>query len=475
MISEIKATIDKDPLSSSRIISLWVNGEDLSSYKEVSSKSFSGVQKAAILFILLGKEYSGKLMENLSSEEIDDIVFEIARQDYIVSNSYNIILEEFLYLSGNLSISKGGVNYSREILENKFGSDYSVRTMERLTKSLQVRPFDFLNHVDYTKILHLIKNEHPQVISLILYFLDPQKSSSIIKELDSDTQESVLRRLPNIDNVAPETIREIERSLEKRVSFSDYTILVKPNQGFNCSVDILNSLDEGSRKIVINNLEDNDPELAEELKKNLVVFRDVLFLSDRSLQIVMREIDSLELAKAIKGEDVEIQNKFFNNMSKAAGSMLKEDMDYMGPVCDKDVQEAQCKIVSIIKYLEDNHTITRNNETKTLAVQTKSLYSYERNFEIKDLILFLDMKDVMETIYNLYYDKLLYLLKSYKCKGLFSLKKLNFIKRTKLWYDFLRDKRVISDLKIEEDFNCILDCVDKYISINSPIVKSEDD
>lgn len=253
-------------------------------------------------------------------------------------------------------ITTGGIDYARELLEKSLGSQKAIDIINRLTSSLQVRPFDFIRRTDPAHLLNFIQQEHPQTIALILAYLEPNKASIILQSLPHEVQSDVARRIATMDRTSPEVLREVERVLEKKLSTlssEDYTAA----GGVESIVEILNLVDRSSEKQIIEALEDEDPELAEEIKKRMFVFEDIVMLDDRAIQKVLREVDSQELAKALKSVDTEVQDKIFRNMSKRAAGMLKEDMEYMGPIRLKDVEEAQQKIVSIIRHLEDTGEI----------------------------------------------------------------------------------------------------------------------
>jgi flagellar motor switch protein FliG len=325
--------------------------------KKKGGKEFTGRQKAAIFLVTIGSEISAEIFKYLREDEIETLTFEIARLETIEPDQKDAILQEFQELMmANQFISTGGIDYARELLEKSLGSQKAIDIINRLTSSLQVRPFDFIRRTDPAHLLNFIQQEHPQTIALILAYLEPNKSSIILQNLPHEVQSDVARRIATMDRTSPEVLREVERVLEKKLSTlssEDYTAA----GGVESIVEILNLVDRASEKQIIEALEDEDPELAEEIKKRMFVFEDIVMLDDRAIQKVMREVDSQELAKALKSVDTEVQDKIFRNMSKRAAGMLKEDMEYMGPVRLKDVEEAQQKIVSIIRHLEDTGEI----------------------------------------------------------------------------------------------------------------------
>jgi flagellar motor switch protein FliG len=325
--------------------------------KKKGAKEYTGRQKAAIFLVTIGSEISAEIFKYLREDEIETLTFEIARLETIDAEQKDAILQEFQELMmANQFISTGGIDYARELLEKSLGSQKAIDIINRLTSSLQVRPFDFIRRTDPAHLLNFIQQEHPQTIALILAYLEPNKASIILQNLPHEVQSDVARRIATMDRTSPEVLREVERVLEKKLSTlssEDYTTA----GGVESIVEILNLVDRASEKQIIEALEDEDPELAEEIKKRMFVFEDIVMLDDRAIQKVMREVDSQELAKALKSVDTEVQDKIFRNMSKRAAGMLKEDMEYMGPVRLKDVEEAQQKIVSIIRHLEDTGEI----------------------------------------------------------------------------------------------------------------------
>lgn len=320
-------------------------------------KDLTGRQKAAIFLVTLGSEISSSIFKHLREDEIEALTFEIARLETVDAEDRDRVLQEFQELMmAQDFITTGGIEYARELLEKSLGSQKAVDIINRLTSSLQVRPFDFIRRTDPTHLLNFIQQEHPQTIALILAYLEPNKASVILSSLPHDIQSDVAKRIATMDRTSPEVLREVERVLEKKLSTlssEDYTAA----GGVESIVEILNLVDRSTEKTIIESLEEEDPELAEEIKKRMFVFEDIVMLDDRAIQKVLREVDTSELAKALKSVDTEVQDKIYRNMSKRAATLLKEDMEYMGPIRMKDVEEAQQKIVSIIRKLEEQGEI----------------------------------------------------------------------------------------------------------------------
>jgi flagellar motor switch protein FliG len=320
-------------------------------------KDLSGRQKAAIFLVTLGSEISSEIFKHMREDEIETLTFEIARLDNVDSEERDQVLMEFKELMiAQDFITSGGIDYARELLEKSLGSQKAVDIINRLTSSLQVRPFDFIRRTDPAHLMNFIQQEHPQTIALILAYLEPQKASAILGSLSHELQSDVAKRIATMDRTSPETLREVERVLEKKLSTlssEDFTAA----GGVENIVEIINLVDRTTEKAIIESLEEEDPELAEEIKKRMFVFEDIVLLDDRAIQKVLREVDTAELAKALRGVEAEVQDKIFRNMSKRAAALLKEEMEYMGPVRLKDVEETQQKIVAIIRKLEDQGEI----------------------------------------------------------------------------------------------------------------------
>ena len=328
-----------------------------SSKRPKDYRNLTGRQKAAIFLVSLGSEISSEIFKHLREDEVETLTFEIARLETVDADFKDQVLKEFQDLmKAQNFITSGGIDFARELLEKSVGSQKAIDIINRLTSSLQVRPFDFIRRTDPSQLLNFIQQEHPQTIALILAYLEPNKASVILQNLRDDIQSEVARRIATMDRTSPDVLREVERVLEKKLSTlssEDFTAA----GGVESIVEILNLVDRSSEKAIIESLEEEDPDLAEEIKKRMFVFEDIVMLDDRAIQKVMREVDMQELAKALKSVDTEVQDKIFRNMSKRAASMLREDMEFMGPVRLKDVEEGQQKIVSIIRRLEDSGEI----------------------------------------------------------------------------------------------------------------------
>jgi flagellar motor switch protein FliG len=313
----------------------------------------TGRKKAAILLIALGKEKASEIYKHLSEDEIEQLTLEIANLSKVDAEVKNQVMEEFyqLCLAQNY-ISEGGIEYAREILERAMGSQKALEIINKLTSSLQVRPFDFIRKAEPAQILNFIQNEHPQTIALVLAYLRPQQAAAIISALPQEKQVEVATRIALMDRTSPDVIKEVERVLEKKLS-SMLTADFTNAGGIQALVDILLSVDRGTEKYIMENLELRDKELAEEIRRRMFVFEDIVTLDNRSIQRFLREVDNSDLALALKGASEEVKKVIFANMSKRLQEMIKEDMEYMGSVRLRDVENAQQKIVNIIRQLEE--------------------------------------------------------------------------------------------------------------------------
>ncbi|MBO4908809.1 MAG: flagellar motor switch protein FliG [Lachnospiraceae bacterium] len=322
-----------------------------------SQSEISGLQKAAILLITLGPERSAGIFKHLKEEEIEELTLEIANTRTVGPDVKEAVLEEFYGVClAQQYIAEGGIGYARELLEKSLGSEKAMDVIGRLTASLQVKPFEFVRKTDASQLINFIQDEHPQTIALILSYLAPQQAAQIISGLAPDRQADVARRIAVMDRTSPDVIKEVESILEQKLASlvnQDYTII----GGVDSVVEILNSVDRGTEKHIMESLEIEEPELADEIRKKMFVFEDILLLDDRSIQRVLRDVDNNDLGIALKAANEQVQNAVFNNLSKRLATMIKEDMEFMGPVRMKDVEEAQQKIVNIIRKLEDSGEI----------------------------------------------------------------------------------------------------------------------
>ena len=320
-------------------------------------EKLGGLQKSAILLIALGPERSATIFKHLKEEEIEELTLEIANTRSITPQVKDEVIDEFYQVClAQQYIAEGGITYAKELLEKALGAEKALDVIGKLTASLQVKPFEFIRKTDPSQLLNFIQDEHPQTIALILAYLSPQQAAMIIAALPQERQADVAKRVAMMDRTSPDVIKEVEQILENKLSSlvnQDYTII----GGVDQVVEILNTVDRGTEKHIMETLEIEEPELADEIRKKMFVFEDILLLDDRAIQRVLHDVDNNDLALALKGSNEQVQQAIFNNLSKRLAAMIKEDMEFMGPVRMKDVEEAQQKIVNIIRKLEDSAEI----------------------------------------------------------------------------------------------------------------------
>lgn len=316
-------------------------------------EQLSGREKAAILLIALGKEYSSRIFRHLKDEEIEQLTLDITNVKRVDATQKDAIIQEFYEECLTQSyLSEGGIDYARELLEASIGSQRAYELINRLTSSLQVRPFDFARKADPNQILTFMQNEHPQTIALVLSYLEPEMSAAILSKLPIDKQTQVVVRISTMDRTSPEYVREVERILDRKLSsmgMDDFTMV----GGIQSIVDILNAADRTTERRVLEELEIENGDLVDEIRRKMFVFEDIIKLDKRAIQRVLKEVENADLTIALKNATDELRSLIFENMSKRLSDMIKEDMEYMGPVRVRDVEDAQQKIVNVIRKLQD--------------------------------------------------------------------------------------------------------------------------
>ncbi|NIA14323.1 MAG: flagellar motor switch protein FliG [Nitrospiraceae bacterium] len=318
-------------------------------YEEYPSK-----MKAAVLLACLGPDVAGRILSSFSEDEVEQITLDISSLGSIDSELRVRVLDEFYEMSvAKQYMAQGGVEYARDLLEQAFGTDRALEVLTKLQSSLQEVPFEFLKRADPAQITGFIQDEHPQTISLILAHLDTEVSAMILSALANDVQADVVMRIATMDRTPPEIVREVERVLERKMAsiFS---------QGFTFAggvkevAEIMNRIDRNAEKTIMADLEERDPELADEIARLMFTFDDVVYVDDAGIQRVLRDVESKDLALALKTANDDVKEKILKNMSARAREMIEEEMEFMGPVRLKNVEEAQQKIVGTIRSLEDS-------------------------------------------------------------------------------------------------------------------------
>lgn len=317
------------------------------------TSEMSGQEKAAVLLISLGPETSAKVYKHLTEEEIENLTLEISNMRKVEHELKDQVVEQFhQIIRAQDYISQGGLGYAKSILEKALGKKEAMDIVNRLNKSLQVRPFQFARKADPNQVLNFIQDEHPQTIALILSYLDPPQAGQILSELPHEMQTDVAKRIALMDGTSSEIINEVESTLEKKLSTAvsqDYTHA----GGVASVVEVLNSVDRSTEKTILDELDNRDPELSEDIKKRMFVFEDIVTLDHFAIQRVIREINNQDMILSLKAASDEVKAIIFQNMSQRMSETMKEEMTFLGPVRLREVEEAQMNIVSTIRRLED--------------------------------------------------------------------------------------------------------------------------
>ncbi len=319
-------------------------------------------QKAAILLMILGPELSGQVLKHLEERHVEELSLEVARLDKVTADHREQVIKEFHEVAlAQDYISEGGLEHARRVLEAAFGPEKAKEILERIQAAMQVVPFEFLKRADPSQLLSFIQDEHPQTIALILAYMPLNSAAMVLGKLAPELRADVAARIAMMEQTPPEVIRRVEQVLEKKVS-SLLNQEMSQAGGPKALVDLLNRVDRSTERMIMESLSESNPELAEQVKNMMFVFEDIVQLDDRAVQQVLREVDMKDLATALKSVKEDVQQKVFKNLSERAAAMLKEDMEFMGPVRLKVVEEAQQKIVAVIRRLEAAGEITIGRE-----------------------------------------------------------------------------------------------------------------
>ncbi len=310
-------------------------------------------EKAAILMVALGKNVSAKIYKHLTDDEIEQLTLGITGLSSFDKETRDDVVNEFYDLCVTQKyISEGGIDYARDLLVSAVGDEKADELIGKLSAALQVRPFDFVRKADDTQISNFIQNEHPQTIALILSYLKANKAANILAMLPEEIQPKVIERIADMGVVSMEYIREAERILEYKISSMGQEENTSVG-GVDMVVELLAATDRSTEKNIMDIVEVDNPELADEIHRKMFVFEDIVKLGDLELQKVLKEIDNNVLTMALKGASEEIANKVYANISRRVHDLIVENMEYMGPVRVRDVEQAQQTIVNVIRKLED--------------------------------------------------------------------------------------------------------------------------
>ena len=327
------------------------------------------LRKAAILLASLTEDQAAQIMSKLEPRQAESVAIEIARMGRLSADEQEMVMQEFAAKNPNsLGGELGGVEVAISIVEKAFG-ETAKETLENLRSSIEALPFNFLKKIDPQNLLTFIIDEHPQTIALILSHLSPAHGAEIIKGLPSDRQLSVIRRIANMGQTNPDVIREVEHGLESRMANLMNQSFQKAG-GVDSVAEILNVTDRATERSLLESLAQEDPALVEEIRRLMFVFEDLLKLTDKDIQAVLKNVETAQWAMALKGASPELKQKVLGNMSQRAAQNLTEEMEYLGAARRSEVEQVQQQIVDVVRKLEDAGEITvQSGEEKEEFVQ----------------------------------------------------------------------------------------------------------
>lgn len=327
----------------------------------MTTSVLSGPQKAAMLLLQMGKARSAKVLRSMRESEVAEIMAEVARLRNVDSTRVAEVLDEFKSMAEQkISFTSGGLELARSILEETLGEAQASDILDRVTQGRLELPFEFLHRADPRQVLSFIENEHPQTITLVLAHMPPERAALVLSGLPEDRQRAVAHRLATMDRTSPDVIEQVEQVLERRLSSVLQPTEMTAVGGVQSLVDILNRSDRGTERLILETFEQSDPELADEIRQRMFVFEDITQLDDRSVQLVLRQVDTKDLAMALKGVRADVRQLILRNMSERAAQNLVEEIDLLGPVRLKSVEEAQGGIVRVIRALEESGQLVLN-------------------------------------------------------------------------------------------------------------------
>jgi flagellar motor switch protein FliG len=334
------------------------------------TETMNGVRKAAVLLVQMGREHSAKVMAQLRDSEVEELTAEIVRLGTIEQETVNTVVDEFHALSKAQGyVAKGGMPFAREVLEASLGKERAAEIMGRLHAAFKDMPFGFLQKADPRQVLSFVQDEHPQTIALVLAHMPAGSASAILSGLDSKLQANVAHRIATMDRTSPDIIRQVESTLERKLSSVLQPSDLSNVGGLDPLVEIINRADRGTERLILEGLAARDPELAELIRSKMFMFEDVVGIDDRGIQLVLRQVETADLATALKGVREEVRSKIMKNLSERAAENLAEEIDLLGPVRLSTVEESQAKIVQVIRTLEESGQVvlTRGDDEEMVA------------------------------------------------------------------------------------------------------------
>lgn len=336
---------------------------------EIEEAELTSLQKAAIVITSIGAENASEVYKRLSEDDVEKLTFEVSSMPYIEIDKVDAVLNEFYELCLTQKvITEGGLDYARSVLEKAYGPEMAQKLMDRVSKSMQSKSFEFIRKSDYKNLLAIIQNEHPQTIALVLSYVNSEQASKVLQELPKEKRAEVVERIAKMESASPDTVKAIEATLERKFA-AVVSMDITEVGGVNYVADILNKVDRGTEKFIFDELSAKDPALVDEIKKKMFVFEDILTLDSMSIQRFIRDVEAKDLAVAIKGSNSEVAATLYANMPQRMQESIQQEIEYLHNVRMRDVDEAQQRIVGIIRHLEEEGelVIGKSGEDEIIA------------------------------------------------------------------------------------------------------------
>lgn len=324
---------------------------------DVMRPELTGAQKAAAVVVSLGADKASLIYQYIDASDLETLTLEVARLGMLDAQQTEDVLSEFYQnCMTQKAVTEGGLEYARTVLEKAFGAATATSLLEKVTKSLKNREFAFLDKADVKSLYSALQNERPQTVALVLSYVDPSKAAGVIEQLPPERQVRVVESIATMESASPAAVKIIEAETEKKFSSMLTTSNVKVG-GIDYVAGIMNNLDRSSEKAIFDRLGVNNAELADEIRKRMFVFEDIVTMDDRSVQRFVRDCDPRDLVLALKSANGDVSNKLFMNMSARMAESIRDDLEITTNVRMKDVEDAQQRIVGIIRDLEEKNEI----------------------------------------------------------------------------------------------------------------------
>lgn len=327
------------------------------SSRRSGQEEFTGAQKAAAVIISLGAEKASQIYKYMDPKDVEQLTIEVAKMSFLDAQQTEEVLNEFYQMClTNKAVTEGGIEYARSVLEKAYGSQAANDLLSKVTKSLRTREFSFMNKADDKSLFSALQYERAQTIALVLSYIDADKAAGVIAQLEEKKQIRVVESIAKLESVSPVAVKIVEAEMNKKFSSIDTSQNVKVG-GIDYVADIMNNLDRTSEKNIFDGLSSYNQDLADEIRKRMFVFEDIVTMDDRSVQRFVRDCDPRDLVLSLKSANAEVANKLFSNMSGRMAQSIKDDLEITTNVRIKDVEEAQQRIVNVIRSLEEKNEI----------------------------------------------------------------------------------------------------------------------